>query len=454
MTAAELDTFLARYPETTAVDFILTDTSGILRGKRIKTAALARTFQQGIRLPGSMFSMDATAEIIYDTGFVLEEGEADRLCRPIPGTLHPTPWAEPPVGQVLATMVEPDGSGFFAEPRQVLARVLERLTAKGLRPAVAVELEFYLLDRDRNPAGELQPARSPLTGRRQASPQVYSLSELADFAPVLSAMSAACDAQGIETHTTVSESTQGHYEINLGHLPDALAAADRAILFKHLVKGVAAQHGLDATFMAKPLGACSGSGLHVHVSLLDADDRNVFAAADGDRHGSELLQQAIAGLCATMPESMAIFAPNANSFRRYQERAFVPLAPCWGANNRTTALRLPPGDPTATRIEHRVPGADANVYLTVAAILAGIDCGLSQQLSAPPPTEGNAYDQHPASLPRSWREALAAFEQGEILRAYFGDRYHHLYHCCKRAELRKFEACVTPLELDWYLYNL
>ncbi|MGB3492699.1 MAG: glutamine synthetase family protein [Elainellaceae cyanobacterium] len=452
-TSQDPQAFLAQHPDIVAVDLLITDTSGIQRGKRIRASLLEKVWTEGIRLPGSMMSMDVTGNIVYDTNFILEEGEADRLCLPIPGTLQPVPWSSPPVAQVLTTMTELEGTGFYADPRQVLATVLHRLNAKGLHPTVAVELEFYLLDREQDETGRPQPARSRLTGRRQAHTQVYAMSNMDDLSVVLQDMVEACDRQSIETHTIVAESSPGHYEINLNHLPNALDAADRAVMFKRAVKGVASKHGLDATFMSKPFGDRSGNGMHIHISLMDEAGQNVFEA-NGEALGSEMLQWAIAGLCESMPESMAVFAPTANSYRRYKDRAFVPLAPCWGVNNRTTALRIPVGNLGSKRVEHRVPGADGNVYLVLAAMLAGIDYGISHQLTPPPPTEGNAYDQHPPSLPRSWQDALRTFDQGTILPEYFGKDYCFFYSQCKWSEYRKFNDYVTPLEMDWYLYTV
>jgi glutamine synthetase len=450
MSTETANLFLEQHPSITAIDLLMVDTSGVLRGKRVGAASLETVFREGIRLPCSTFSMDVNGNIVYDTGFILETGEADFNCMPIANTLTTSPWARD-AAQVLITMVEADGQPFFADPRGVLARVLNRLEARGLYPCVAVELEFYLLDREMGEAGP-QPARSQLTRRRSNQTGVYAISELEDFSPVLKDITEACAQQGIATHTLVAESSPGHYEINLTHQTNGLAAADHAVMFKRVVKSLAIQHGIDATFMAKPFTGRSGSGMHIHVSLMDEAGNNVFQAEDNRSSGSETLGWAIGGLCQTMAESMAIFAPNSNSFRRYREGAFVPVAPCWGINNRTTALRIPLGDPQATRFEHRVPGADANIYLTLAAILAGLDYGLEHQLQPPALTEGNAYDQYRSSLPRTWREALTQFDQGTILKEYFGKDYCHVYSRCKWAEQAQVAGTVTPLEHDWYLY--
>jgi glutamine synthetase len=202
--------------------------------------------------------------------------------------------------------------------------------------------------------------------------------------------------------------------------------------------------------MAKPFTNLSGSGLHVHCSLLDGAGRNVFAPATAERPYGPALENAVGGLLATMPEAMALFAQTANAYRRYKPNAFVPTAPNWGLNNRTTALRIPPSAPADARFEHRVAGADANLYLTVAAILAGVLHGLENQLQPPPPAEGDASLRDPPSLPRTWAEALGACMAGQILPGYLGADYLRLYTRIKQAERSRFEAEVTPLDHAWY----
>src|SRR5690606_2846670 len=141
---------------------------------------------------------------------------------------------------------------------------------------------------------------------------------------------------------------------------------DQATMLKRVIKGAARKHGLDATFMAKPYGDCSGNGMHVHFSILDKDGKNIFAGSDA--RGSDALRHAIAGLLSTMPEAAAVFAPNFDSYRRFMPGSHAPTRVAWGYDNRTAALRVPESDLIATRIEHRVPGADANPYLAIAAM--------------------------------------------------------------------------------------
>jgi glutamine synthetase len=444
--------FRAAHPEIAAVDMLLCDMHGMLRGKRLAAGSLSKLFSGGVMMPGSTFALDVTGANVDATGTGMADGDPDYVCRPVAGTLVTVPWAARPAAQVLASMYHHDGRPFHLDPRHVLGRVAARFEELGLRPVVALELEFYLLDRERDAAGRPQPPVSPATGRRATDTQVFAIDDLEDASPVLDDIAQACAAQSIPASVALAEYAPAQYEINLKHRPDPVAAGDHAVLLKRAVKGVARRHGLEATFMAKPFAELSANGLHIHVSLLDRDGRNAFDdAKDG---GEERLRHAIGGLRATMAEAMAIFAPNANSYRRYRPGTYAPLAPTWGYDNRTVALRVPAARGAASRIEHRTAGADANPYLAAAAVLAGIHHGLARGLDPGPPTTGNAYEQHAASLPSHWLDALRAFDRAGVLAEYLGADYCRVYLACKWRELEMFNARVTPTEYDWYLRAL
>lgn len=450
--AGEYLEFANAHPEVQAVDLLIPDINGVLRGKRVETGTLAKVYADGVALPGSLFGMDITGATVEETGLGFEEGDADRCCRPVNGTLVTSPWKARPMGQLLMTMFEEDGTPFFADPRQVLARVCKRLSELGLTPVVALEMEFYLLDPERLPAGAPQPPMSPITGERERSTQVYGIAELDAYGPLLENIAASCAAQGVPADAAVAEYAPGQYEVNLHHVSDPLLACDHAVLLKRLIKGEAVRFGMDATFMAKPYGPLSGSGMHVHISLLDAAGQNVLS---GDsEQGSDVLRMMAGGLNATMADFMAVFAPNANSYRRFQPGAYVPMTPAWGINNRTTALRVPSGPAHARRIEHRVAGADANPYLLVAALFAGIHFGIENDIDPGPVVEGNAYDQLPPSLPSTWLTSLDAFANSAVAQKYFGADFCRVYLACKNEERRKFESTVTPLEYQWYLRSV
>jgi glutamine synthetase len=186
--------------------------------------------------------------------------------------------------------------------------------------------------------------------------------------------------------------------------------------------------------------------MHLHCSLVDHKGNNAFD--DGSAGGNELLRQAIAGCLSTMEESMLLFAPNLNSYRRFQRGTHAPLAPSWGYENRTVAVRVPADVPEATRIEHRVAGADANPYLVVGAVLAGMLHGIENALEPPKALEGNAYDQLPPSLPRYWPDALARFAESAFISEYFGKEFRSVYSILKQQEIDEFDRHVTPLEYE------
>jgi glutamine synthetase len=206
---------------------------------------------------------------------------------------------------------------------------------------------------------------------------------------------------------------------------------------------------MEATFMPKPYRDHAGSGAHLHVSALDAQGRNIFAAADPA--GSEQLRHAIGGLAATMNDAIAICAPTANSYRRFQPEAYVPLNPSWSVNNRGVAFRVPHGPPASRRVEHRIAGADANPYLLSAIVLAGMHLGLTRKLDPGPVLAGNAYRDATPTIPQSWPEALGVFERSEFAREYLGERFASLYAQTRRGEMQDFYSYVPAIDYDWYL---
>ncbi|MDR5867637.1 glutamine synthetase family protein [Halomonas koreensis] len=447
--------FLDRHPDIASVDLLISDLNGVLRGKRIPRDNLEKAYRDGVNLPASVFALDILGNTVEETGLGLDSGDGDRVCRPVPGTLMPSPWLRGGrQAQVLMTMEETDGSPYDADPRQVLARVLERFRRARLTPVVAVELEFYLIDRERDALGMAQPPCSPATGERATHSQLYSINELDEYADFLDDIHAAARTQGLPLDTALKECAPGQFEINLIHCDDALAACDSAVLLKRLIKGVALHHGFEATFMAKPYGQEAGNGTHVHISLLDEAGHNVFAADDGAPLGTPTLKQAAAGLLELMPACMALFAPNLNSFRRFQPGLYVPMAPTWGYDNRSVAVRIPSGANQARRLEHRVAGADANPYLLMAGLLAAIDHGLRQGLTPPPAISGNAYDQVAPSLTNSWHRALELLEANEVLAEALGPDFLRIFLANRRAERDLAMQAVSKLEYDWYLRHV
>ena len=430
------------------IDLLLPDMNGLLRGKRITRDALEKVYANGVCLPMSLIATDITGNTVEETGLGYDIGDEDRICRPVPGTLKVVPWQSRPMAQVLLSMEDGRGGMFAANPREVLRRVLDRFTAKGLTPVVAVELEFYLLDAQLDTNGHPLTSINPATGERNKTTQVYYMEDLNDYQAFTDAVTEACRAQHIPADTAVAEYAPGQFEINLKHRKDALLACDDAILLKRAIKAIATDQGLLASFMAKPFVDQAGSGMHVHVSVLDKDGNNLFACTPDAP--SDPLRHAVAGLQAVSKDCMLVFAPHANSYRRFVLNAFVPLNDCWGFNNRTVAMRIPHSDEANTRIEHRIAGADANPYLVTAAVLAGILHGLEHPADPGPPVVGNAYEQT-ETRELFWRDTIRDFMASEFVAENFGSDFRHIYGQQKLKEMRSFYREVTTLEIDWYL---
>ncbi len=445
--ASELHAFLAANPDIEAVQILITDPSGVPRGKSVRREELDRIFDSGRQVAGSILGLDITGEDVDDTGLVWDTGDADMCARPIAGSLVRAPWLAAPTGQLMLTMFDAQGAPAPADPRHALVRVIDGFARRGLTPVVACEIEFYLLREE--PGGRLVPAGGGRASERQ-NINAYSLQRLDDLAPLFNDVYAAAKAQGLPAETLMSEYSPGQFEITLHHRADALRAVDEAVMFKRLLRGVAQKHGLIACFMAKPFTARAGSGLHVHVSLSDAAGHNLFAS--DDPAGTPLLRHAIGGMKEHMADSMAIFAPNANSYRRFVSRSYAPIAPIWGINNRSVSLRVPSGPAASRHVEHRISGADANLYLAVAAVLAAAAQGIDQQIDPGPPVEGNGYDQDSERvLPGSWRRALMVAERSPFLREALGVEFMKIFLAIKLQECARFSAEVSELDYAWYL---
>lgn len=444
----ELTAFLAAHPDTRFLDAVMFDLCGTPIGKRYPIRDAGKVWSGGVAFCAGITTLDALGACWDVEGIGFSDGDPDALSFPVPGTLAPVAW-EPGVAQVLIAPAPPEGAGgWWFDPRSILSRVVDRFAPLGLTPVVACELEFYLIDPNRDLSGRVAPARAQGGGRDSGAPRVLAFDKLAEWGPLLAQIDAACVAQGVPAGAATAEYGGAQFEVNLGHLPDPVAAADHALMLRRIVKGVARAHGLDATFMSKPFADQSGSGLHIHMSL--ADDRgNVFdpAREGGDR----MLGHAIAGLQATTADAMAIFAPNLNAYRRFAVNQFVPVNTTWGVNNRSVAFRIPAGDGTARRIEHRIAGAEANPYLVMAAMLAGVHHGLAQGLTPTPPSTGNAGDVADPDMPLTLWSAIDRIRGSAFLGEYLGPRYPAAYATIKQSEFEAFMAEVLPREYDWYL---
>ncbi len=453
-TLDEAERFLADHPAIEAFDIVLSDANGVGRGKIIRRAELLGLYRGGRHLPISILGLDITGEDVHETGLIWDSGDGDLRGWPIPGTITPLHGTSPPRGQVLMSMYHLDGTPMDADPRHALARQVALMADKGLHPAGAFELEFFLLSSERDAEGKVQPANAVLDGRRSGKTEVYSVDHLHGMEPLFSDIYAACREQGIPAETVISEYAPGQYELTLHYRKDVMRAADDLVMLKRIVRAQARRHGVTACFMAKPIEAYAGSGMHFHVSLLDDQGHNVLSESGGESWSLNLLR-ALGGLVATMPESMLVFAPHANSWRRFVSQSYAPVAPTWGVNNRSVALRVPAGDAKNRRIEHRPSGVDANPYLVAATILAGIAKGLDEGLEPGPETTGNGYEQ-PANqaIPSDWRSAIEAAKASAFLKQALGDQLHRTFTAIKQSEYLRVARTVSELDYELYLHEV
>lgn len=451
---AEIEEFLQHNPDIKMLEVLMPDMNGILRGKRIPRAEFRALFAGDVKCCGSMPLCNSAGEVILDIGAGTLGGDPDKLMFPIGNTLALIPWLKSATAQVLVSCANLDGSPCDYDPRNILRRALGFLHDLGLKPVVATELEFYLLEQCDESTPRLKLGAIPGTNQKQSGTQYAMPEDLWDHDDFLEDVRKACELQHVPMTTVHSEFSPGQYEINLHHVDNPLVACDHAVLLKRIVKGVARQHGMAASFMAKPFAAIAGCGLHIHTSAYDAQGNNIFADPQSQQVPaiSERLRHAVGGLAATMAEAMAIFSPNANSYRRLQPKSFVPLSPSWGYNHRDVALRIPVSDQKDMRVEHRVAGADANPYLVMAAVMAGIHHGLTRHCDpCAMVAEGFDMQEQEISLPTRWEAALDRFDNSEFMRHYLGDEYFNLFAKVRRNECNEFHGQVSDLDYQWYL---
>jgi len=445
-TDSPLSLFLEVHPETETVEVVLTDLNGIYRGKWLPVSAVGKVLDGKFKIPLTAVSPDVWGR---DVPALCEKtGDGDGICEAIESSVRTLPWLSRPTAQLYVQLNTGDGTPWGFDPRVVLKNVYQRYLERGLTPVCAPELEFYLFEEGRSSDGTPRIPATRANGNCRIGGQLYSTEVMQETASLMHEIRETCDTMSVPLDGLLKELAPGQYELNLHHVDNPLQAADNAQLLKQVIKSVSRKHGYIASFMAKPFGDRDGNGFHTHVSILDEAGNNIFD--DGTERGSKILRSAIAGLADTMPDSMLVFAPHLNSWRRLQRGVHGPLAPTWGYENRYVALRVPNGEGAARRIEHRIAGADANPYLSLAVILAGILHGIDQQLEAEPPTTAGP-DKQPATLPASWGAALTAFEKSAFIRDYLGEDFQFALTEIKRIEQDEFTAAVSPLEYDSYL---
>ncbi|MHC5351365.1 glutamine synthetase family protein [Metapseudomonas furukawaii] len=439
---SEVRAFRAQYPEVRYVDLICLDIPGHFYGKRYPIGMLEKVAAGSpLKLPQNCVLLGTQGGLYPIGDYCFADGDPDAPRRLVPGTLKPVRWEKEPLGQMLITSDGTEAPIEF-EPREVLARVLQRLERRGIRPVVAFELEFYLFDRKLD-AGLPRFPRDPLCEDEDDQPNMH-IERLSRFSSVLHEMVDAANEQGVAANVITAELGPGQFEINFGHCDDGLQAADWAALFCRSTRGVALKHGLRASFMSKPYLEAPGSGMHVHVSLYDQDGNNLLAAEE-----QRPLRHAVAGCLELLPHCMPIFAANHNAFRRYGAMVNAASRASWGFEDRDACIRIPESDGRNLRIEHRLAGADANPYLVLAAILTGMEHGLDAAREPIAPLNDDRTSG--IDFPKDMLTAVAAMGSHPVVNQGLGSEFVMVYCENKRQEYLDFMNEVSAREYRWYL---
>jgi glutamine synthetase len=422
----------------------LTDMQGRLQGKRLH----GRHFIDEVARAGSEACdqlLAADVDMNPVDGYELsswQSGYGNFLMRPDLSTLRLIPW-HPGTAMVLADLETTGGEPIYASPRQILRRQLDRLAAYGLTASAGTELEFVLYqDTYRQAFEKNYHGLTPAT-RYNVD---YSLLGTTLTEPLLRRIRNEMHGAGLIPESAKGECNPGQHEITFRY-DEALTCADNHVIYKNGAKEIAAQEGMALTFMAKP-NTGEGNSCHIHFSLRGQDGTSAMLGG-GPANLSGTGQRVLAGLLATMRDFSLLYAPNVNSYKRYQVGSFAPTALRWGIDNRTCALRIAGHGPDM-RVENRVPGGDVNPYLAIAALIAGALHGIDNELPLQDAYEGNAYDDGSASqVPRTLREAAELWAGSTAVKSAFGADVQAHYSTMAAVELSAFDAAVT----DWELHR-
>jgi glutamine synthetase len=444
-TLSEAHDFLAAHPDVQAIDIVLSDVHGIGRGKIIRRHELEALYTSGRGMPGSLFAQDVTGVDAQDGLDMFDDGGGDSRCWPVSGTLGLIPSTGR--GVVLLQMHGADATAYPCDPRAAMMRQIDRAAAMGYAAMGAFELEFYLIDRTRDPFGAGRPAVAPLTGQACDLPNTMSVDELDAMSPFFDAVYEGARVLDLPLESLISEYATSQFELTLRY--GALdRAVDEMILTRRLIRATARRFGMEACFMAKPFGEQSGSGMHLHLSLNDAEGRNLFAD-EPNGTSSAVMLNAIGGIRNSLSDQMLILAPNINSWRRLASTVYSPATNTWGLEDRLVALRVPEGAPKTRHFEQRVAGVDANPYLvaavTLGASLDGIDAGTE---AGPAGADGDAG--YPP-LDNNWGTAIETFSTSGPMKKILGGPLHQMICAVKRQEHETFAKDITAKE--WKLYG-
>ena len=421
------------------IECVTPDLNGVPRGK----VMTAEGFLEGRRLQMARGVLLQCIMGGYPPAKFYGSDDGDLALVAEPSQVHRLPWSDDGRALAICDANELDGRPSALSTRGQLKAVIARYAALGLAPVVATELEFFVFAPNSDPQ---QPFQPPLgtDGRRELGHSAFSVSSNNGLRPLFKEVYQCMAALGLPRDTFMHEMGVSQFEINLLH-GDPLLLADQTFLFKHLLKEVALKHGLTVVCMAKPLARTPGSSMHIHQSLVEASSgRNVFSDEQG--LPTDTFYHFIGGLQACMADFTALFAPNVNSYQRLCHPYASPNNACWSEDNRAAGLRIPASAPAARRVENRLPGADANPYLAIAASLAAGLHGIERALEPTAPIQGEFEVPPELLLPCTMYDALQRLQRSELAREVFGNEFIDGYSATKSMELTSFFDEITPWE--------
>lgn len=421
------------------IECVTPDLNGVPRGK----VMTAEGFLEGRRLQMARGVLLQCIMGGYPPAKFYGSDDGDLALVADPGQTHVLPWSDSPRALAICDAVELDGTPSGLSTRGLLKAVIARYAALGLAPVVATELEFFVFAPNSDPD---QPFQPPLgrDGRRELGHSAFSVSSNNGLRPFFSEVYRCMAALGLPRDTFMHEMGVSQFEINLVH-GDPLLLADQTFLFKHLLKEVALKHGLTVVCMAKPLAHTPGSSMHIHQSLVEiGTGRNVFSDEEG--RATDTFHHFIGGSQACMADFTALFAPNVNSYQRLCHPYASPNNACWSEDNRAAGLRIPASSPVARRVENRLPGADTNPYLAIAASLAAGLHGIERKLQPTPAIQGEFVVPEHLSLPCTLHAGIERLRRSTLARELFGEEFIEGYVATKTLELTDFFNEITPWE--------
>jgi glutamine synthetase len=439
--------FVLRTVEERDIRFIrlwFTDVLGMLKSVAVAPAELEQAFTEGIGFDGS--AIEGLTRVY----------EADMIARPDPTTFQVLPWRgeRHGTGRMFCDILTPDGEPSLADSRNVLKRALSKASDKGFTFYTHPEVEFYLFNQVASPNEPLVPVDRGGYFDHLARGSTH------DFRRAAITM---LESMGISVEFSHHEAGPGQNEIDLRYA-DALTTADNLMTFRTVVKEVALEQGVFASFMPKPLADEPGSGMHTHMSLFEGD-RNAFHEPGAQFELSKTARQFIAGLLVHAAEITAITNQYVNSYKRLWGGAEAPSYICWGHNNRSALVRVPmykPGKGNSSRIEYRAIDSAANPYLAFAVMLAAGLKGIEEAYELPEQTEDDVWELTDAErravgiapLPQSLAEAIELMESSELVAETLGEHVFRYVLKNKRQEWDAYRSQVTPFELNRFLQVL